>query len=67
MQLKVTLAQITWSFLMFKFTGALLAFIAMNVSSQMLPDYRAMYDFTNSDVSMKGVRELKTFEDGSRV
>lgn len=51
---------------MFKFTGALLAFIAMNVSSQMLPDYRAMYDFTNSDVSMKGVRELKTFEDGSR-
>ena len=40
--------------------------IALNVSGQMLPDYRAIYDFTNSDVSMEGVRELKTLEDGKR-
>ncbi len=46
--------------------SVLLAFTSMNVSAQLLPDYRAMYDFTNSDVSMKGVRELKTFEDGNR-
>jgi hypothetical protein len=46
--------------------SALLAFASMNVSAQFLPVYRAMYDFTNSDVSMKGVRELKTFEDGNR-
>ena len=26
----------------------------------------AIYDFTNSDVSMEGVRELKTLEDGKR-
>jgi hypothetical protein len=40
--------------------------ITLNVSGQMLPDYRAIYDFTNSDVSMEGVRELKTLEDGKR-
>ena len=51
---------------MCRFISVLLAFTSMNVSAQLLPDYRAMYDFTNSDVSMKGVRELKTFEDGNR-
>ncbi|MDA9601087.1 DUF3108 domain-containing protein [Pseudomonadota bacterium] len=40
--------------------------ITLNVSGQMLPDYRAIYDFTNSDVSMEGIRELKTLEDGKR-
>ena len=40
--------------------------ITLNASGQMLPDYRAIYDFTNSDVSMEGVRELKTLEDGKR-
>ena len=45
---------------------AILALITLNVSGQMLPDYRAIYDFTNSDVSMEGVRELKTFDDGKR-
>ena len=52
---------------MFKSMSTLLALtIALNVSGQMLPDYRAIYDFTNSDVSMEGVRELKTLEDGKR-
>jgi len=51
---------------MYKSTIALLMLIAMNASGQMLPDYKAMYNFTNSDVSMKGIRELKTFEDGRR-
>jgi len=47
--------------------SALLALtITLNVSGQMLPDYRAIYDFTNSDVSMEGIRELKTLEDGKR-
>jgi hypothetical protein len=40
--------------------------ITLDASGQMLPDYRAIYDFTNSDVSMEGVRELKTLEDGKR-
>ena len=49
---------------MFKSMSTLLALaIALNVSGQMLPDYRAIYDFTNSDVSMEGIRELKTLED----
>ena len=52
---------------MFKSMSTLLTVtIALNVSGQMLPDYRAIYDFTNSDVSMEGVRELKTLEDGKR-
>jgi hypothetical protein len=47
--------------------SALLALtITLNVSGQMFPDYRAIYDFTNSDVSMEGIRELKTLEDGKR-
>jgi hypothetical protein len=40
--------------------------ITLNVSGQIVPDYRAIYDFTNSDVSMEGVRELKTLKDGKR-
>ena len=52
---------------MFKSISTLLALtIALNISGQMLPDYRAIYDFTNSDVSMEGIRELKTLEDGKR-
>ena len=52
---------------MFRSMSALLALtITLNVSGQMFPDYRAIYDFTNSDVSMEGVRELKTLEDGKR-
>jgi hypothetical protein len=51
---------------MYKSTIALLVLITMNASGQMLPDYKAMYNFTNSDVSMKGIRELKTLEDGGR-
>ena len=52
---------------MYKSMSALLALtITLNVSGQMFPDYRAIYDFTNSDVSMEGVRELKTLKDGKR-
>ena len=52
---------------MYRSMSTLLALtITLNVSGQMLPDYRAIYDFTNSDVSMEGVRELKTLEDGKR-
>jgi|TARA_B110000438_G_C15690627_1_gene596600 hypothetical protein len=51
---------------MYRSVSALLVLITLNVSGQMLPDYKAMYDFTNSDLSMKGVRELKTFADGRR-
>ena len=52
---------------MYRSLSVLLALtITLNVSGQMFPDYRAIYDFTNSDVSMEGVRELKTLEDGKR-
>ena len=52
---------------MYRSMSVLLALtITLNVSGQMLPDYRAIYDFTNSDVSMEGIRELKTLEDGKR-
>ena len=52
---------------MYRSMSVLLALIiTLNVSGQIVPDYRAIYDFTNSDVSMEGVRELKTLEDGKR-
>ena len=52
---------------MYRFMSVLLALtISLNISGQMFPDYRAIYDFTNSDVSMEGVRELKTLKDGKR-
>ena len=51
---------------MYRLASVLLVLVSLNVSSQILPDYKAMYDFTNSDVSMQGVRELKTMEDGTR-
>ncbi|MDA9023677.1 DUF3108 domain-containing protein [Gammaproteobacteria bacterium] len=52
---------------MYRSMSVLLALIiTLNVSGQIVPDYRAIYDFTNSDVSMEGVRELKTLKDGKR-
>ena len=45
---------------MYRSMSVLLALtISLNISGQMFPDYRAIYDFTNSDVSMEGVRELR--------
>ena len=53
---------------MYKSIGALLMLMAVsaNAADQVIPDYKANYTFTNSKVSMEGVRELKTFADGTR-
>ena len=51
---------------MYKIIYMALLVFTMNAFGQTLPDYKAMYNFTNSDVTMKGVRELKTFTDGRR-
>ena len=53
---------------MYKSIGALLMLMAVstNAAYQVIPDYKANYTFTNSKVSMEGVRELKTFADGAR-
>ena len=68
MSLRVNLEIITWSFLMSRRCFFVLPFLLASFSliAQEIPDYKAMYDFTNSDVSMKGIRQLETFEDGRR-
>ena len=53
---------------MYKISGALLTFMAMwsHASDLTIPDYKAQYTFTNSRVSMEGIRELKTLPNSKR-
>ena len=68
MKPKATLVQITWSFLMYKYFGILFIFISGYLSAQEIPDYKGEYVFTNSRVSMEGIRELITHnEEGKRT
>jgi hypothetical protein len=60
---KVTLVQIIWSFLMYKYLGILFILISINLTAQEIPDYKGEYVFTNSRVSMQGIRELITHND----
>ena len=48
---------------MFKYLGILFIFITSDLVAQDIPDYKGEYVFTNSRVSMKGIRELITHEE----
>ena len=48
---------------MYKYLGILFFLIACDLSSQEISDYKGEYVFTNSRVSMKGIRELITHEE----
>ena len=48
---------------MFKYLGILFIFITADLVAQDIPDYKGEYVFTNSRVSMKGIRELITNEE----
>ncbi len=66
MRLKVTLVQIIWSSLMYKYLGIFLILISSDLIAQEIPDYKGEYVFTNSRVSMKGIRELITHEEAGK-
>ena len=48
---------------MYKYFGILFILISSNLAAQEIPDYKGEYDFTNSRVSMQGIRELITHND----
>ena len=48
---------------MFKYLGIFFIFITADLVAQDIPDYKGEYVFTNSRVSMKGIRELITHEE----
>ena len=53
---------------MYKYFGILFVLISANLLAQDIPDYKGEYVFTNSKVSMRGIRELITHEeDGKRT
>ena len=53
---------------MYKYLGILFILISSDLTAQEIPDYRGEYVFTNSRVSMQGIRELVTHnEEGKRT
>lgn len=53
---------------MYKYIGILFVLISYDLLAQEIPDYKGEYVFTNSRVSMKGIRELITHkETGKRT
>ena len=48
---------------MYKYFGMLFVLISANLLGQDIPDYKGEYVFTNSKVSMRGIRELITHEE----
>ena len=48
---------------MYKYLGILLILISSDLTAQEIPDYKGEYVFTNSRVSMQGIRELITHND----
>ena len=48
---------------MYKYPGILFVLISYDLAAQEIPDYKGEYVFTNSRVSMKGIRELITHEE----
>ena len=52
---------------MCRFLGLIFILISVNLTAQEIPDYKGEYVFTNSRVSMQGIRELISIgEDGKR-
>ena len=53
---------------MYKYFGMLFVLISADLLAQDIPDYKGEYVFTNSKVSMRGIRELITHEaEGKRT
>ena len=48
---------------MYKFLGIIFVLISSDLAAQDIPDYKGEYVFTNSRVSMQGIRELITHDD----
>ena len=62
------MVQTIWSSLMYKYLGILFILISSDLTAQEIPDYKGEYVFTNSRVSMQGIRELITHnEEGKRT
>ena len=51
---------------MFKYLGILFVLISIDINAQEIPDYKGEYVFTNSRVSMKGIRELITHQEAGK-
>ena len=51
---------------MYKYLGILFVLISFDLGAQEIPDYKGEYVFTNSRVSMKGIRELITHEEAGK-
>ena len=48
---------------MYKYLGMLFVLISVHLLAQDIPDYKGEYVFTNSKISMRGIRELITHEE----
>ena len=51
---------------MYKFLGIFFVLISGDLAAQEIPDYRGEYLFTNSRVSMQGIRELITHQEAGK-
>ena len=51
---------------MYKYLGILFVLISYDLAAQEIPDYKGEYVFTNSRLSMKGIRELITHEEAGK-
>ena len=51
---------------MYKCIGILFVLISFDLLAQEIPDYKGEYVFTNSRVTMKGIRELITHEEAGK-
>ena len=51
---------------MYRCIGILFVLISFDLSAQEIPDYKGEYVFTNSRVTMKGIRELITHEEAGK-
>ena len=51
---------------MYRCIGILFVLISFDLLAQEIPDYKGEYVFTNSRVSMKGIRELITHEEAGK-
>jgi hypothetical protein len=51
---------------MYKYLGILFVLISAELSAQEIPDYKGEYVFTNSRVSMEGIRELITHQEAGK-
>ena len=51
---------------MYKYLGMLFFLISADITAQEIPDYKGEYVFTNSRVSMEGIRELITHQEAGK-